>query len=329
MKFPFSRLSFNAGLLVKEMQKRGILVNVIGNTSVVKAQKGKHKELLYDIYTSLLSYPLGWMISDKYYSKKWLEQANLNVIPGFFFGFDQVTEATKYANKIGYPVVLKPPSGSHGDNVWVNIKNDKELEEIINSIDKTAFGSAVFIIEKYISGNEYRLFITKNNFFAAVWRIPASIIGDEKNNILNLVKKENYRRMNPRNNCLCEIKLDQITFDYMEKNNLTLDDVPQKGEKIYLRQNSNVSTGGNCYDVTDNVNGKFIDLAKKILEALKGVSYIGIDLICDDIAGNNGKYYICELNPAPGLSLHMMPEKGKSRNAAGALVDLLFPETIL
>lgn len=328
--FKLDALSFNAGLLIKELLKRNIKVSQIGHTIVVKARYGAHEELLYDVHSSLLSYPEGWIINDKFYSKKWLEHNGFSIAKGQAFTYQQSREAIRYASKIKYPVVLKPTVGSHGDFVWVDIKSDAELEEKINGMKKKSVGNGYVLIEKYFLGNEYRLFVSKTGFFAAVWRIPANVIGDGKNNLLMLIERENKRRMNPRINCLCEIKLDEITFDFMERNNITIDFVPKKGEVVNIRNNSNVSTGGNCYDVTDSVHKSVWDMAQKILATFPNALYMGIDLLCKSIAKplTIKNHIICELNSAPGLSLHMMPEKGKPQNVAKELVNLLFPETI-
>lgn len=328
--FDYTKVSFNAGLLVKEMQKRKVQINLIGDSGMFQAKYDRHTELLYDIYTSLIPYPLGWIINDKFYSKQFLQEKTIPVVCGSFFRNGEIDKALSIAHKIGYPVVMKPTFGSHGDDVYTEILNDEELKEKIHFLKDKIVGSGYLLVEKYFPGNEYRIFITKNNFFAAVWRIPANVIGDGKTNILMLIQRENNIRMNSRNTCLCEIRLDDITFDYMEKHGITLDYIPKKREKVFVRGNSNVSTGGNCYDVTDEVHPTVKSFAQKILDIFPGVPYLGIDLICPDISKQlkEGQYIVCELNSAPGLSLHMMPEKGKSRNAAGALVDLLFPETI-
>lgn len=325
----FSKISFNAGLFVKELMKRNIQVKLIGDTEIIQATYKHHKELLYDIHSSLLSYPLGWVVNDKFYTKQWLKKYNIPVAEGQFFPIDDVGNILNYATKLGFPVVLKPTIGSHGDNVYTDIRNRKELKEKMEVFKQKGFHNGFCLIEKPFQGEEYRVFVTKNSFIAAVHRVPANVIGDGSNNILMLIQKENKRRMNPRANCLCEIKLDDITFDYMDKHNLILDDVPKKGKQVFLRSNSNVSTGGNCYDITDLIHPSVKHLAQKILSVFPNLPHIGFDLICRDITKDleKQKYIICELNSAPGLSLHMMPEKGKARNVAGALADLLFPES--
>ena len=88
-------------------------------------------------------------------------------------------------------------------------------------------------------------------------------------------------------------------------------------------------TGAECIDVTDLVDPFYKALAFKILNAIPGLPYCGIDLITEDISryDKNTAYTLCEINPAPGLSLHTHPSSGKSRPLPKALIDLIFPET--
>lgn len=328
ISFDFSKISFNAGLLLKEMQQRGIHLSYISKTSIIKAVYKNHVELLFDTYTRFSSYPVGRIIDDKFFSKKILMRYGFSVAQGNVFYKTDAQLAISYAEMLGYPVVLKPTVGSHGDNVYLDIRSSTELQEKIVMFQEQGAGNGFFLIEKYHERNEYRLFIAKNKFFAAVSRTPAHIIGDGKNNVLLLIKKENDRRMNPRNTCMCEIRLDHITFDIMEKNSITVDYIPKEGEKVFLRKNSNVSTGGNCQDITDIVHPSVKTLAYKILSSFNNLLFLGIDILCEDVTKPIDKnYYICELNSAPGLSLHMLPEKGSPRNVAGAIVDMVFSET--
>ncbi|MDR2541212.1 MAG: hypothetical protein LBD11_05635 [Candidatus Peribacteria bacterium] len=134
--------------------------------------------------------------------------------------------------------------------------------------------------------------------------------------------------MHPRNSCLCEIYLDDIAEKFLKDTRVKLSDIPAKGEKVYIRPNSNVSGGGNCHDVTDSVHPSVISIAREILQKLT-LPYVGIDFMTKDITKKQTKnsYSICELNTMPGLSLHTHEETGRVRNVAGALVDLIYPET--
>jgi cyanophycin synthetase len=329
INFDFSKISFNGGLFVHELLNRGVKVAFVKDTRVILANYFDHKELFYDIHTNLINYPSGWIINDKFFHKKWLHLHKIKTAPGYFFPIIQKKEILNYAKNLGFPIVLKPTVGSHGDNVYTDITTIKDLSEKIEIFKEKNIGNGYCLVEKQVQGNEYRLFISRRDFFAAVNRIPANVIGDGKSNLLSLIQRENFRRMNPRKNCLCEIRLDDITFDFMEKKGLTLDHIPKNGQKVFLRGNSNVSTGGNCYDVTDDVHPSVFRLAKKILLSFPRLPFIGVDLICPDIKHNINQtgYFVCELNSAPGLSLHLLPEVGKPREVVKELADLLFPET--
>lgn len=324
----FSDLSFNARLLLKEMIKRNIKLQYIKGTDVVKASLKSHKEILFDVFTSMIPYPSGILVDDKYYAKKILLSNGINVAPGEVFTAETREKAVDYAEKIGFPVVLKPTVGSHGDHVFLKINNKKELREKISHFLSNNYGNEYYLIEKYSKGNEYRLFVTTNGFFACVSRVPANVIGDGEKNLKQLIEAENYRRMNPRTNCLCEIRVDELTLDFLKKNKLNLNYIPKKNERVFIRFNSNVTTGGNCYEVTPLVNREFVELSKIILKIFKGLPFIGIDILCADISKPIKDYIVCELNCAPGLSMHMLPEKGKPQNVAKEIVDVIFPESV-
>jgi len=252
----------------------------------------------------------------------------LPVVEGQAFFCTQKKQALKYARKIKFPVVLKPTTGGHGDYVYSGIDSIDTLSEKIDIlIDEYISPNGYFLVEKHLPGNEYRIFYSPK-LFAIVHRVPANITGDGENSIINLIQAENYRRMNPRQNCLCEIKLDDILFDHLESQQLSITDIPKKNQNIQLRLSSNVTKGGNCYDVTFKTHQTVTDLAKKVLNSIPHLQYLGMDLICEDISKplHKQSHAICELNPAPGLSLHLKPEKGRSKNVAKALANLLFPQ---
>jgi D-alanine-D-alanine ligase-like ATP-grasp enzyme len=214
--------------------------------------------------------------------------------------------------------------------VYVNVQNEEKLREKITLIADERGGNGYVLIEQYFPGEEYRFFITKKGFFAALHRTPACIVGDGHQPIITLIQEENYRRMNPRKNCLCEIRLDDILFEYLEEQQLSINDILPKGKKIFLRQTSNVSKGGNCRDVTSEVHPSFRSFAKKVLASIPDLSVVGIDLLCQDhmVELREQKYVICELNQSPGLSLHEMPEHGRRRKVTIALADLVMESTL-
>lgn len=321
-------LHTNQRLLIMEMQLRGINVDIIyKDIELIKAEYGKHIEWILDRDSSITPYSVSIICGDKYITKKILEQNEISVPKGEKFLPNEWELSILYARKIGFPVVVKPVFGSHGDNIYMDVESEIELKEIVKNVYVDNLKTA-FIIEKQFEGKEYRVFLTKEGNYAVLHREPAHIIGDGKHSISELIEIENEKRKE-RTNCLCPIAVDEITEVYMKKNNISMKDIPNKNEKVYLRHNSNVAKGGLCIDYTDKIHSSVIENCKKILNTFSGLSYVGIDYMSKDITSNQtaDMYNIVEVNTVPGIHMHMRPSEGKPRNVAKYMVDMIFPET--
>ena len=322
------KLHTNQRLLVKEMQSRGINVDIIyKEIELIKAEYGKHIEWILDRDSSITPYSVSIICGDKYITKKILERNDISVPIGEKFLPNEWELSILYARKIGFPVVAKPVFGSHGDNIYMDIESEKELKDIVQNVFANKLKTS-FIIEKQFDGKEYRVFLTKEGKYAVLHREPAHVIGDGKHSILELIKIENKKR-EERTNCLCPIAVDEITEIYMKKNNISMEDIPNKNQKVYLRHNSNVAKGGLCIDYTDKIHSSVIENCKKVLNVFSGLSYVGIDYMSKDIENNQStdNYNIVEVNTVPGIHMHMKPSEGKARNVAKYMVDMIFPET--
>lgn len=321
-------LHTNQRLLIMEMQSRGINVDIIyKDIELIKAEYGKHIEWILDRDSSITPYSVSIICGDKYITKKILERNGISVPTGEKFLPNEWELSILYAKKIGFPVVVKPVFGSHGDNIYMDVENEIELKEIIKNVYVDSLKTS-FIIERQFNGKEYRVFLTKEGKYAVLHREPAHIIGDGKHTISELIEIENEKRKE-RTNCLCPIAVDEITEMYMKKNNISMEDIPNENEKVYLRHNSNVAKGGLCIDYTDKIHGSVIENCKRILNTFSGLSYVGIDYMSKDITSNQtpDMYNIVEVNTVPGIHMHMRPSEGKPRNVAKYMVDMIFPET--
>lgn len=322
------KLHTNQRLLVMEMQSRGINVDVIYNEiELIKAEYGKHIEWILDRDSSITPYSVSIICGDKYITKKILEQNEISVPIGEKFLPNEWELSVLYARKIGFPVVVKPVFGSHGDNIYMDIESENELKDIVQNVFVKTLKTS-FIIEKQFDGKEYRVFLTKEGKYAVLHREPAHVIGDGVHSISELIEIENEKRKE-RTNCLCPIAIDEITESYMKKNNVSIEYIPDENEKVYLRHNSNVAKGGVCIDYTDKIHKSVLENCKKILETFSGLSYVGIDYMSKDIEATqtSDMYNIVEVNTVPGIHMHMRPSEGKSRNVAKYMVDMIFPET--
>lgn len=320
-------------VLANEASKRGIKVSKIFNEGIfakrsfLKLSFGGRIEYIVGQRTSQIDSIAYFLQKDKYVTKHFLSKNGVSVAPGEVFGGGDVKEVVKYVNNIGFPVVVKPLSGLHGTDVFVNINNENTLEEVIGKIGKD------ILVEKMFSGTEYRLLATKEKFVAATNRVPANVIGDGSSTIQELigVKNSDPRRVDGYTTGLVKIKIDDQVTALLEKDGLSLDSIPDKDKQIFLRENSNISTGGDSIDVTDEVHPGIKEIAVKAIKSIPGLGYGGIDFLTNKPISekpDKDSYIVIEINDSPMLSMHHFPYKGKSRNAAGAIIDMLFPETI-
>lgn len=321
-------LHSNQKLLIKEFLKRNIDVKVIDkDLELIVATLGKHSETILDRDSSVMPYSTSVLVGNKMITKNFLSAVGLSVPIGSGFNISDEDYILKAFELLQRSVVIKPVFGSHGENVHIDLKNENEVKAALQSIRNNLGNYANILIEEFFEGDEYRVFLTRNGDYAVLYREPAHIIGNGIDTILELAELETKKRMFPRTNSLCPILIDEAVKNYLEKQNLSLDFVPSFNEKIYLRQNSNVASGGLCIDYTDKVNLSVIKNCMKVFEAFPNLPYAGIDYMTKDITCEQKNYKIIEVNSNPGIHMHAAPAIGNSRNIASSITDLIFPET--
>ncbi len=260
---------------------------------------------------------------------KWLVRELLSK-HGFPFPRGELVEllprAYEAVNKIGFPVVIKPYNCNQGKGVTLNIRNYHELEEAFY----IAKGfSKKIIIEKSIPGRDYRVLVVNGKVVAVSERIAPFVIGDGKHTIRNLIDEvnEDPQRGFGHEKPLTKIKIDEVVNIMLRRQGYTPYSRPSAGAKILLRGNSNLSTGGTAIDVTDCIHPHNKELAVRAADIV-GLDVCGIDFVVPDIASPLDKQGGCliEINAAPGIRMHHFPSQGKPRNAAGAIMEYLFPK---
>jgi cyanophycin synthetase len=228
-------------------------------------------------------------------------------------------------DRIGYPIVLKPLDGNHGKGASINVKT---WEVAVEGLAFAKKYSRRVIVEKFITGHDFRVLVIDNQIVAAAQRVPAHIVGDGKNTIQFLIDKENEdpRRGYGHENVLTEIKVDRDTEDLLAKKNYTLETVPKKDEIVYLKSTANLSTGGTSIDVTDMMHPENVFLSERISRVI-GLDICGIDIMAENLTQplkENGGV-ILEVNAAPGFRMHLAPAEGLPRNVAAPVIDMLYP----
>lgn len=326
----YKNLHSNQKILIYEMLKRGISVEVLDESlELIKASFNGHDELIYDRDSSIMPYNASILAGDKGITKHILQNNGISVPMGEVFNITDSDYILKAFKVFDCPVVLKPVFGSHGYDVYTNITSEKDLLKAIDKITQNRGINTKVLIEEYFKAKEYRVFVTRNRDYAVLHRDPAHVYGDGEHSIKELIAIENYCRMNPRTNALCEILVDDEMYKYIKANGISMDTIPTLGEKVYLRPNSNVAMGGICEDYTDRVHPSVIDICMRVLDAFPGLPYVGIDFMTNSIEElqNDDSYRIIEINTVPGVHMHFRPAIGKSQNIAKYMVDMIFPET--
>lgn len=309
--------------LIKAAKDRGIPFLRLNSDSLVQLGHGRYQRRIEATTTSQTSLIAAEIASDKELTHKILSDLGLPV-PKQKLAYT-AEEAVRAANRIGYPVVVKPVDGNHGRGVSIGLVTPDEVD---TAFEKALEHSDGVVVESMIRGQDHRLVVVDGRLVAAARRMPGHVVGNGRDDIKTLVEEVNK---DPRRGVGHEKELTKIDIDDQAKTlladaGLTLESVPGEGQIVYLRRTANLSTGGTAIDVTDEIHPDNREMAERAIRAI-GLDVGGVDFLTTDISKSyretNGA--ICEINAAPGFRMHVAPTVGKPRDVAGAVIDMLFP----
>jgi cyanophycin synthetase len=313
----------SAMALVKAAEARDIPWFRLNNASLIQLGQGKYQKRMEAALTSATSNIAVDIAKDKEFCADLLRDLGLPV-PEQAYARDEKA-AVRAAERIGYPVVVKPVDGNHGRGVSINLATEEAVRAAF-PIAK-AEGSGV-IVESMIQGADHRLLVVGGRLVAAAKRLPAHVKGDGRRTIAELVAIENAdpRRGHGHENMLTRIELDAAAEALMAEKGYTEASVPPAGEIVFLKKTANLSTGGVAIDVTDLVHPDNKAMAERAIQAV-GLDIGGVDFLTTDIAQSyrDTGGAICEINAGPGLRMHISPSEGQGRDVGGAVMDMLFP----
>ena len=319
-----TRLGPSTGCIVDEAVKRGIPFIRLNKQSLVQLGYGIHQKRIRATIASTTGNIAVDIACDKEETKNLLEAAEIPVPSGTVI---RTEEGLKEAiDKYGYPLVIKPIDGNHGKGNTTNITT---WEQAIKALDAAKQYGRNVIVEKFITGFDFRVLVINYKFICAALRTPASVVGDGIHNIQWLIEETNKdaRRGYGHEKVLTQITIDQFTQKMLDELSYTLETIPQKGELVLLKPTANLSTGGTSTDVTDEVHPANIFMCERISKII-GLDICGIDIMASDLRSpvteNGGA--ILEVNAAPGFRMHIEPSEGLARNVAEPVVDMLFPK---
>ena len=317
------RLGPSTGSIVNEAVARDIPWIRLGTNSLIQLGYGINQMRFQATITCKTSNIAVDIACNKEQTKKMLDASSIPVAKGDIVVDEEDLAAT--IKSIGYPIVLKPLDGNHGKGASINVTN---WEDAVAGLEYAKKYSRRVIVEKFITGYDFRILVIDNKVIAAAQRVPAHVVGNGKDSIQTLIDEKNKdpRRGYGHENVLTEIDVDRNTLELLEKLNYTVDSVPSEGEIVYLKSTANLSTGGTSIDVTDLMHPENIFMAERISRVI-GLDVCGIDIMAPNLTQSlkeNGGV-ILEVNAAPGFRMHLAPSEGLPRNVASPVIDMLYP----
>jgi len=310
--------------LVRAAEQRNIPWLRLNEQSLVQLGHGKYQQRIQATVTGRTSHIAVELASDKEETNKILASLGLPVPKQELVRTEEA--ALRAARRLGGPVVTKPYNGNHGRGITIAISKD---EDVIAGFKAAQEHSNSVIVETYLAGDDHRLLVVNGELVAATKRTPGHVVGDGMRSVRELVDIVNSdpRRGVGHEKVLTKLQLDREATVMLEGAGLSFDSVPEKDRVVPLRKTANLSTGGTATDVTDIIHPDNRDMAVRAVRAI-GLDVGGVDFLSPNIAESYKSIGggICEINAAPGFRMHVSPSEGTPRDAAGPVIDMLFPQ---
>jgi cyanophycin synthetase len=316
------RLGPSTGSIVHAAVDRGIPYRRLTEGSLVQFGWGVKQRRIWAAEVDSTGAVAESIAQDKDLSKRLLAAAGVPVPRGR--PVSSVDDGWAVAQQIGLPVVVKPQDGNQGKGVTVNVVDRAHFEIAYRAAEE--IGTPM--VEQFLPGHDFRLLVVGDKLVAAARRDPPHVIGDGVHTVRQLVDTVNTdpRRGDGHATPLTRVRLDDIALARLQLQGLQPDDVPTPGQRVLLRNNANLSTGGSATDVTDDVHP---EVAARAVEAARmiGLEICGVDVVCESVGVplEQQRGGVVEVNAAPGLRMHLAPSYGKPRAVGEAIVERLYP----
>jgi len=311
--------------LVKAAGEREIPYLRLNKYSLVQFGHGRYQQRIQATITSKTPHIAVEISCDKEDTHNLLRDLGLPV-PQQRLVFSE-RGAARGAERIGFPVVVKPLDANHGRGVSINLVDEDQVRAAYGTARENARGKSV-LVESFVEGMDHRMLVVNDELVAVAKRVPGHVVGDGERTIAELVDivNEDPRRGIGHEKVLTRLELDHQAERLMEKGSVSKDTVLPAGEVFYLRSTANLSTGGTAIDLTDVVHPDNREMAVRAVQAV-GLDVGGVDFLTADITKSFKQVggAIVEINAAPGFRMHVAPSEGEPRDVSGKVMDMLFP----
>lgn len=327
----FAEFELSTQMLIFDALQLGIEVSVLDahDQFIQLTHKGHTEYVRNGNMTSHDTTISHFIMENKTVTKKILAEAGYSVPQGYEFS-SQDEAVGAYPLIKNKAVVIKPKSTNYGlgISIFKEVFSEKAYQE---ALDIAFSYDGQVLVEEYIAGTEYRFFVLNGQTEAVLNRIPAHVIGDGRSSVSELIDQKNNNPLRGANHqtpmgFLLKGPEEKLTLD---EQGLTFDSIPESGVTVYLRENSNISTGGDSVDMTDAMHESYLRIAEGICEALE-VNVSGVDLIIPDYQepATSDNYSCLEANFNPAMNMHAYVTEGEGRRLSRKVLAMLFPEVI-
>jgi len=317
-------LELSTQILIKDAIKRGIKVELLDQEeNFIMLRKDDHVEYIKQATkTSLDTYNSFLIMENKVVTKEILDRAGIRVPKGGVYSEIQ-SAIDAYDIYATSAFVIKPKSTNFGIGITI-FKNGANKSDYLKALELAFSHDQTVLVEYFVEGKEYRFFVIGDEVVGILHRIPANVRGDGTHTIAELVtiKNQDPLRGKGYKTPLEKIALGQVETMFLQEQGLGTDSIIEKNQVVYLRENSNVSTGGDSIDFTDDISDSYKAIAVKSAKAV-GAVICGVDMMLTDIKQYNDAYAIIELNFNPAIHIHCYPYQGKNRKLGEKILDKL------
>ena len=321
-----SDMELSTQLVLREAVRRGVAFDILDrDENFIRLKRDENIQYVRQATkTSLDNYASILAMENKVVTKHILSEHGIRVPVGLDYTDSTMAKADfqYFRNKA---VVIKPKSTNFGLGITI-IKNNDDVRIFERAIDIAFEADQSILIEEFIEGKEFRIFVMNDEVAAILQRVPANVTGDGIHSIRELVAEKNKDPLRGKgyHTPLEKIQLGEAELMFLKAQNKDFDTIPLENETVFLRENSNISTGGDSIDFTDDIPESYKKIAVKAAQALD-VKITGLDMIIPDYTQEAGddNYAIIELNFNPAIHIHCHPYKGENRKLNEKLLDML------
>jgi D-alanine-D-alanine ligase-like ATP-grasp enzyme len=296
--------------ITNEALRRGIMVRVINpSVPIFELCHGSSTIRCYRSLSDRVGAVTFHLTQNKYLAGCFLRERGFPVpAQELYATFNQALDFLEQHS----PIVVKPCMQWGARGVATNITTQHDLKTALKNARRF---EPDILLEKMVTGDDYRLVFINYRFVSALQRRPARVIGNGSSTVRKLIAAQNRRStaIDP----VHRIPLDRETERFLHTTGFSFESIPDAGQTVTVRQTANYHTGGSVHDITGQVSADLIDLGKRIVKAA-GLPVAGIDCMRSK---DGQQTHVIELAPDLAIS----PRGGQ--RIAEHFIDYLFPET--